>query len=134
MPEVDLDLDAHTRNPRWHKDGACRGLDASMFHPLRGEDTKRAKKVCSACPVKAECLAYALCGFEKHGIWGGLSERERRTIRGRLSKAGLITTPAYLIDHGTSAGYHAHRRRGEVPCRSCMEARNGAEGRFADSA
>lgn len=129
MPEVDID--AHTRNPTWHQQGACRGLDTNLFHPLRGEDTRKAKKVCSACPVKTECLSAALCGFEKHGIWGGLSERERRKIRGRLSKAGLITTPAYLIDHGTSGGWHAHRRRGEVPCLACTAAIRDYRRQFA---
>jgi WhiB family transcriptional regulator, redox-sensing transcriptional regulator len=129
-----VNLDAHTENPIWHQRAACKGLDPDLFHPERGGDTSGAKRVCSACPVKAECLAFALTTFEKHGIWGGLSERERRKIRGQLTKAGLLTAPMYVIDHGTSAGYHAHRRRGEVPCRSCMEARNAAEGRFANTA
>jgi WhiB family redox-sensing transcriptional regulator len=67
--------------PEWQHRGACRGLDPNLFFPERGESVKEAKAVCARCPVRAECLKYALENHELHGIWGGFSERERRQLR-----------------------------------------------------
>ena len=65
----------------WQDAGACRGADADLFFPERGASTRRAKQICSECAVRVECLEYAICTGEKFGIWGGMSERERRRIR-----------------------------------------------------
>lgn len=65
----------------WMIHGVCRGVDPDLFFPERGESTIEAKAICSTCPVKYECGEYALSTGEKFGIWGGLSERERRKIR-----------------------------------------------------
>ena len=102
--------------------------------PRRGENTGDAKAVCATCSVTTECLSFALVTFEKNGIWGGLSERERRVIRGRLTRQGVLQAPREDIDHGTAAGYFSHRRRGEQPCRMCMEARNAADHKLAETA
>lgn len=59
----------------------CRGVDPGLFFPGRGEPTDAARSVCGACEVVDDCLAYALHTGERFGIWGGLSERERRRIR-----------------------------------------------------
>lgn len=69
--------------PKWQKDGACNepDVDPNMFFPERGSSTKEAKDICFLCPVRSECLDYALMNGEKFGIWGGTSERERRKIR-----------------------------------------------------
>ena len=75
-----MSIAAATR-PAWHQHGACRGADPNLFFPARGESVKEAKAVCARCPVRAECLEYALTNQEKFGIWGGLSERERRQLR-----------------------------------------------------
>jgi hypothetical protein len=48
-----------------------------------GGSTREAKKICTGCEVKAQCLEYALANDERFGIWGGLSERERRRLRRR---------------------------------------------------
>lgn len=69
------------QRPAWMERGACRGVDGELFFPDRGASTREAKAVCRGCPVQAECLAYAMNMNEKHGIWGGLSERERRRLR-----------------------------------------------------
>ena len=61
--------------------GACRGADAELFFPDRGESLEPAKAVCAACAVSAECLQYALDAGERFGVWGGTSERERRKLR-----------------------------------------------------
>lgn len=79
MREFDDDHDVDT--PRWQSFGLCRGVNPDLFFPERGESTREAKEVCRGCPVREECLEYALAGGEKFGIWGGLSERERRRIR-----------------------------------------------------
>ena len=56
-------------------------MDPDLFFPERGASTREAKAVCRACVVQNECLEYALVNGEKFGIWGGLSERERRRLR-----------------------------------------------------
>ncbi|MBN9325765.1 MAG: WhiB family transcriptional regulator, partial [Cellulomonas sp.] len=54
------------------------------FFPEKGGSTREAKKVCTQCEVRAECLEYALANDERFGIWGGLSERERRKLKRRV--------------------------------------------------
>lgn len=65
----------------WQDYANCRGSDHSLFFPDRGASTRVAKQICAACQVRVECLEYAVTRGEKFGIWGGLSERERRKIR-----------------------------------------------------
>jgi WhiB family redox-sensing transcriptional regulator len=64
----------------WRKQAACRGLDPELFFPKRGASNDVAVAVCASCPVRDECLEYALNHTYEHGIWGGASERERRRI------------------------------------------------------
>jgi len=71
---------ATATRPAWHQHGACRGADPNLFFPERGESVKEAKAVCARCPVRAECLDYAMENHEVVGIWGGLSARERRQL------------------------------------------------------
>jgi len=65
----------------WQDKGACVGRPSAIFFPRRGENASRAKAVCAGCPVRDECLEYALANGERFGVWGGKSERERRRIR-----------------------------------------------------
>lgn len=65
----------------WMDYGLCAGIDAELFFPARGQSTNEAKGVCARCPVREPCLDYALTHGIKHGVWGGLSERERRRVR-----------------------------------------------------
>ena len=65
----------------WQRQANCMGVDPDLFFPERGASTREAKEVCRGCVVREECLEYALTNGEKFGIWGGLSERERRRIR-----------------------------------------------------
>ena len=65
----------------WQDKANCLGVDPDLFFPERGASTKEAKEVCRGCVVRAECLEYALANGEKFGIWGGMSERERRRLR-----------------------------------------------------
>ncbi len=65
----------------WQLEANCLGVDPDLFFPERGASTKEAKAVCKGCVVREDCLEFALQNGEKFGIWGGLSERERRRIR-----------------------------------------------------
>jgi WhiB family redox-sensing transcriptional regulator len=66
---------------RWQEEANCLGVDPDLFFPERGASTREAKAVCRGCEVRVDCLEYALAHGEKFGIWGGLSERERRRVR-----------------------------------------------------
>ena len=65
----------------WQDRALCAQTDPEAFFPEKGGSTREAKKICTGCEVKAECLEYALANDERFGIWGGLSERERRRIK-----------------------------------------------------
>jgi len=68
------------RRPTWQHDALCRGMNPDLFHPIRGESCAEAKAVCAGCPVSEECLDHALAHNERAGIWGGMSEKERRKL------------------------------------------------------
>ncbi len=70
----------------WWSDAACKGLDSDLFFPERGHTSRKAKQVCSGCPVRAECLAYALELNERFGTWGNKTDRERWKIRKNLQE------------------------------------------------
>jgi WhiB family redox-sensing transcriptional regulator len=65
----------------WQADSLCAQTDPEAFFPEKGGSTREAKKICTSCEVKTQCLEYALQNDERFGIWGGLSERERRKLR-----------------------------------------------------
>jgi len=65
----------------WRQDALCAETDPEAFFPEKGGSTREAKRVCSGCSVRAQCLEAALANDERFGIWGGLSERERRRLR-----------------------------------------------------
>ena len=65
----------------WQDLANCRGADPDLFFPERGASTRTAKSICRECSVQAECIEFAIVSSEKFGIWGGMSERERRKIR-----------------------------------------------------
>ena len=65
----------------WQDQALCAQTDPEAFFPEKGGSTREAKKVCRSCDVRAECLEYALENDERFGIWGGMSERERRRLK-----------------------------------------------------
>ncbi len=67
----------------WQADSLCAQTDPEAFFPEKGGSTRDAKKICASCEVRSQCLEYALQNDERFGIWGGLSERERRKLRKR---------------------------------------------------
>ena len=72
---------------RWRELAACRGADLEVFFPGRGEPGGPARQVCAACPVRQPCLDYAITNRIAYGIWGGLTERDRRALRSRWVRA-----------------------------------------------
>ena len=73
----------HPGSPEWQERALCAQTDPEAFFPEKGGSTREAKKVCLSCDVRSECLEYALGHDERFGIWGGLSERERRKLKKR---------------------------------------------------
>ena len=69
--------------PEWQERALCSQTDPEAFFPEKGGSTREAKRICSRCDVKTDCLEYALGHDERFGIWGGLSERERDLAQGR---------------------------------------------------
>jgi WhiB family redox-sensing transcriptional regulator len=104
----------------WSSQSACQYTDPEVFFPEKGKNANQAKQICRRCPVKGECLEFAVQTCQEHGIWGGLSEPERRELR----RSKGITRPSepQQIVHGTYNGNQLHRRRGEQPCEPCRQA------------
>ena len=72
----------------WHDYAACRGENPELFFPIGTSDPavrqlKQAKAVCAGCAVQSVCLEWAMLAGIDHGVWGGLSEDERRTLKRR---------------------------------------------------
>ena len=79
--------------PEWMLSAACRTIDppdVGRFFPTSGGSVAAAREYCEQCPVKTECANYAIENRVHHGVWGGLSERDRR--RARVEKAAARTS------------------------------------------
>lgn len=68
----------------WQEQALCAQTDPEAFFPEKGGSTREAKRICRACGVRDECLEFALEHDERFGIWGGLSERERRRLKRQI--------------------------------------------------
>jgi WhiB family redox-sensing transcriptional regulator len=100
-----IDAVADHVDDRWRAQAACRDVDPDLFFPLGSTGAAlahiaAAKAVCLACPVREDCLEFALATNQDSGIWGGTSEEERRQIRRARSvrgpgppSRGLVGTP-----------------------------------------
>jgi WhiB family transcriptional regulator, redox-sensing transcriptional regulator len=86
-PEQDLgvltDMFDVAEEQDWQDRALCAQTDPEAFLPEKGGSTREAKRICQGCEVRSECLEYALAHDERFGIWGGLSERERRKLKKR---------------------------------------------------
>lgn len=80
---LDFTVEQDEAELSWQERALCAQTDPEAFFPEKGGSTREAKKVCVSCEVRAECLEYALENDERFGIWGGLSERERRKLKRR---------------------------------------------------
>lgn len=66
--------------PAWLDDALCAQVDPGIFYPHKGASTAEAKRICGLCEVREECLAYAIETGERHGVWGGMTERHRAKL------------------------------------------------------
>lgn len=111
--------------PEWHKRAKCRSMfpegGDNIFFPQRGEVTRSnypAKQICVTCPVKEECLE---AGGTQQGIWGGLSQRQRKRLF-RVPRTVSVDPTRASVTCGSEAGYKRHTRKGEKPCEACNDA------------
>ena len=81
----------------WQNAANCRGEDVVLFfgpdgerQPERDVRERKAKAICAQCPVRSECLEYALSRPEKYGTWGSLNEDERVSERRRRQRRGVL--------------------------------------------
>ncbi|WP_231991950.1 WhiB family transcriptional regulator [Mycobacterium sp. ACS4331] len=80
MPD-DFGPASATEDDDWQERALCAQTDPEAFFPEKGGSTREAKRICLGCEVRDACLEYALANDERFGIWGGLSERERRRLK-----------------------------------------------------
>ena len=83
VPGFELAYTGEDAELSWQERALCAQTDPEAFFPEKGGSTREAKRICLGCEVKDECLEYALAKDERFGIWGGLSERERRKLKKR---------------------------------------------------
>lgn len=82
VPErIEFTPDSLDEDDQWQERGLCAQTDPEAFFPEKGGSTREAKRICQGCEVRDRCLEYALANDERFGIWGGLSERERRRLK-----------------------------------------------------
>jgi len=81
-------------SPGWWFAGLCAQTDPELFFPEKGGSVREAKAVCAGCPVRAQCLEHALAHDERFGVWGGLSERERRRLKTAATYRSTASRPA----------------------------------------
>lgn len=74
-------------NATWRQRAACQGLDPDIFYPASEDDADEAKAICAQCNVRQVCLEYALVNRERDGVWGGLTDRERRRLARQRRKS-----------------------------------------------
>ncbi|MCZ4096734.1 WhiB family transcriptional regulator [Streptomyces sp. So13.3] len=79
----------------WRHRAACRAEDPELFFPVGSSgpallQIQQAKAVCRRCPVREECLSWALEAGQDAGVWGGLSEDERRAAKRRAARGRAI--------------------------------------------
>jgi WhiB family redox-sensing transcriptional regulator len=77
----------HGMNQHWRQLARCLGADPRLFYPVSDEDAEPAIEICMLCPVREACLEHALVAREREGVWGGLTERERRRVERRRRRS-----------------------------------------------
>jgi len=95
----------------WMDRARCAEVGDDFWFPEKGGSTREPKRVCQSCEVRAECLEYALDHDERFGIWGGMSERERRRLKNRPPKQRNPETPP-SPHRGVTWSHHLGKWRG----------------------
>lgn len=70
----------------WAGQALCAGADPELFFPSGDDPAVEARRICAACAVSSQCLAYAVTAEEPFGVWGGLDPRERQRLRRQLQR------------------------------------------------
>ncbi len=70
-------------DPSWRSRAACKDVATEVFFPDVGEDYAVAAPVCGSCGVRERCLAFAFESKEEYGMWGGMTPKDRRSLRRR---------------------------------------------------
>lgn len=96
--------------PRFDGPALCAEVDPEVWFPETGHSTQGAKALCRLCEVEAECLEYALEHDERHGVWGGKSENERRRLRTRAVRRPVAPDPRMSPPGDRRSGMGAARR------------------------
>ena len=112
---------AHVPQGDWVLQALCAQVDNEIFFPDKGGSTLEGKRICEQCPVAAECLDYALENNERFGIWGGLSERERRKLSAPTHTEPCPDECGQMFANAANAARHAvvAHRRAPVTCPDC---------------
>ncbi|WP_327302196.1 WhiB family transcriptional regulator [Streptomyces sp. NBC_01298] len=95
----------------WSERALCRTADPEELF-VEGAAQNRAKAICTGCPVRTECLAHALDNSIEHGVWGGMTERERRSL---LRRRPLVTSWRRLLEAARSEHQRTVRSDDEQP-------------------
>jgi WhiB family redox-sensing transcriptional regulator len=78
------------RSGEWRQEAACRGGEVERFFPVSDAEAGAAKAICAGCPVRDACLNWALSTHQDDGVWGGLTDTERRRLRRRRRAAARV--------------------------------------------
>ena len=109
----------------WMDDAACKGWDIDLFFPERKRPGMYADgvRICISCPVRVQCLEYAISNNIRHGLWGGMTGYERIAY---AIEHGIIHRPYTDCGDmkGTTAGYHRERILNIPHCDACAKAYN----------
>lgn len=127
-----LMLAPSTRDLEWPARALCTRIDPDLFYTETEDSEARAKRTCKACPVTEECLEYALSSGEPFGVWGGLSESERKAlISGGSKRCTGCKKPKGLSEfHKDSRSSDGRRSQ----CKDCSRISNaGRQGRQIDA-
>jgi WhiB family redox-sensing transcriptional regulator len=89
MPNDDLSVFDCEPAGEWVREGACRGVDTRLFFPNAGTRPLEALAICASCSVRVECAEYAMDTHQHWGVWGGLTERQRFTVK-RFRRSGVV--------------------------------------------
>lgn len=106
---------ARVQDLSWQDASLCGQVGGDIWFPEKGGSVAQAKAICRGCPVRVPCLEYALENGERHGIWGGKSERERRKLaRGRTPTLRRCRKGLHVMTEENTIGSGA--------CRACKQA------------
>jgi len=114
----------------WADDAACLGVDTEAMFPVDKVGEERALEVCARCEQVAACLDHAMRHHERYGVWGAMTEDERRAYRNewqaiedaRRAVPVVLTRPYGRARCGTLSGYNTHKNAGQEACDACKQA------------